>query len=189
MATSNTELVNLALIPLGKARISSLATDQGESAKICRDKWPEVRDAVLRGNDWRCLIKRTQLAREAAAPAFGYLYQYALPVDYFRMLNLSVTAAVWEIEGRVLLTDEETVSIRYIGYDTNTDPVALFDPLLTTALAARMAAEIAPALDSADRVAEMWALYDRKLAEAVRTGAVEKSRTVASCTALTTDVR
>lgn len=189
MASSNTELVNLALIGLGKARISSLATDQGESAKICRDKWPEVRDAVLRGNDWRCLIKRTSLAREAAVPAFGYLYQYALPTDYFRMLNLSVETAVWEIEGRVLLTDEETASIRYIGYDRAADPVGLFDSLLTSALVARMAAEIAPSLDAADREAEMWALHDRKISEAVRTGAIEKSRTVASCTAFTTDVR
>jgi hypothetical protein len=189
VANSNTELCNLALIELGQARITSLATDQNETAKLCRDKWPQVRDAVLRGADWRCLIKRTALAREAATPAFGYLYQYALPVDYFRMLSFSVEGAAWAIEGRLLLTDEESASIRYVGYDRAADPVALFDPLLTTVLVEQLAAMIAPSLKSADRVAELWALRHQAFSEAVRTGAVEVSRAIASCTSLTTSVR
>lgn len=209
MANSNTELCNLALIELGQARISSLASDQNESAKICRDKWPQVRDAVLRGAAWRCLIKRTALAREASAPAFGYLYQYTLPVDCFRVLSFSslntasstaiyedsvlaalqAKNALWAVEGRVLLTNEEAAYIQYVGYDRGADTVALFDPLLTTVLVCQLAATIAPSLSSADRVAELWALRHQAFSDAVRTGAVEASRAIASCTSLTTSVR
>jgi hypothetical protein len=189
VANSNTEICNLALIELGLERISSLANDQSEAAKICRDKWAEVRDAALRGGDWRCLIKRAQLAREAAAPAFGYLYQYALPVDYYRMLSFSVEGATWEIEGRLLLTDLESASIRYVGYDTAVDPVALFDPLLTTYLATMLAAKIAPSTKSASRKDDLLQEARDAFSEAIRTGAVETSRTIASCTSLTTGVR
>lgn len=189
MTASNTEICNLALIELGQERIASPETDQSEAAKICRDKWPEVRDAVLRSAAWRCLIKRVSLAREAAAPAFGYSYQYALPVDYFRMISFSVEGAAWTIEGKMLLSNEETAAIRYVGYDRTADPVVLFDPLLTAVLVAQLAAKIAPSLKSASRVAELWALRNRAFSEAVLTGAVETLPEAASCTALTTSVR
>lgn len=189
MATSNIELCNSALVLLGQEPISSLATDQSEAARLCRIKWPEVRDAVLRAAKWRCLIKRTELARLAAAPAFGFLYQYQLPPDCFLVLGLSVASAGWAIEGKVLLADEEQVFISYIAYDTAVDNVNTFDSLLTASIVARLAAEMAPSLKAADRFDNLWAAYERKMDDAKAAGAWEASRTIASCTALTTDVR
>lgn len=189
MASSNTEICNLALIELGQEPISSLASDQSEAARICRAKWPEVRDAVLRAGAWRCLTRRAALARLAEAPAFGYSYQYQLPTKCFRVLSVSPEGAVWTVEGRSLLTDEEEISIRYIEYDTGADSVSLFDPLLTAVIVAQLAATIAPSVKSASRVVELWGIRNQAMAEAKSVNAIETLPEVASCTALTTSVR
>jgi len=181
-------LCNSALILLGQELITSL-TEASEAARICRNKWPEVRDAVLREAKWRCLVKRAQLARLAEVPAFGFLYAYQLPTDCYLVLGLSVTTAAWGIEGKALLTDETAAFITYIGYDTYTDNVGLFDPLLSAAIVARLAAELAPSLKAADRFANLWAAYERKLDLAKAAGRWEAPAEVISVNAFTTDVR
>jgi hypothetical protein len=180
-------LCNAALILLGQETIVSL-TEASEAARLCRIKWPEVRDAVLRW-PWRCLVKRAHLARLADAPAFGYSYQYQLPTDYILMLTMSVDTAAWAIEGKALLTNEETAYITYIGYDTQVDNAGLFDSLLSAAIVARLAAELSPSLKAGDRFATLWEAYKQKLSEAKVAGTWEASRETVVVTTLTTGVR
>jgi hypothetical protein len=71
---------------------------------------------------------------------------------------------VFVIEGRKLLTDEDTVRIKYIARVT--DPQQ-YDALLIDALSARLASEIAYAATGSTSVSQLAdALYRDKLREA-----------------------
>lgn len=178
----------MALAALGLAPISSLATDLSQSGIHCRIKWPEVRDAVLRAAFWRCLMARTgPLAADAAAPAFGYTYRYALPAGCVQVMELSVDAD-WAIEDGWLLTDETLPYIRYVSYDKAADNVSRLDAHITTAIAAELAAKLAPGLKSALRVPVLVAIAKDALAEAKVFSAIEARPVTANPTALL-DVR
>lgn len=186
--SSPVNLCNSALVLLGQTPIVSL-DDDTDAARICRIKWPEVRDAVLRQHRWRCLTRRVQLARRPEPPAWGYLYAFDLPPDCFRVLEFHSpvqTAAIpaWTIGEHALLTDEPQAFIAYIGYDVREDNISLFDSTLYAALVARLAAEMCPPLKSADRFASLWAAYERKLDEAKAAGMLEASPVVHSCMTL-----
>ena len=188
MATSNTEICNMALAALGLAPISSLANDASQAGIHCRIKWPETRDEILRAAFWRCLMARTgPLAADAAAPAFGYDYRFALPSDCVRVMELSVDVD-WTVEGGFLLTSEELPYIRYISYDKAADQVVKFDAHLTTALAAELAAKLAPGLKSASRLPALVTLARDALANAKFLSAIEARPVQANPTALL-DVR
>ena len=204
MAASNTEICNLALKALGLDPISSLANDTSQAGIILRNTWEATRDAVLRSANWRCLLSRSaSLAREAAAPSFGYSYAYALPPDCVRVIGMSADSkyqydslgrrvpwpeAGWAVESNLLLTDETEAFILYVAYDKATDPVALFDGHMVTAIAAQLAAEIAPGLKTLVRVPQLVLIAKDKLAEAKVFSAIEARPVQASCTALL-DVR
>jgi hypothetical protein len=188
MATSNTEICNLALKALGLDPISSLATDTSQAGIILRNTWEATRDAILRAANWRCLLARSgSLAQEAAAPSFGFSYAYALPADCVRVMEMSVDAA-WEVEGGLLLTDEAEAYIRYVAYDKVADLVAKFDGHMVAAIVAQLAADIAPGLKTLSRVPQLVLIAKDKLAEAKVFSAIEARPVQASCSALL-DVR
>ena len=188
MPDSNTEICNLALKAIGLDPIASLATDTSQTGIVLRNTWEATRDAVLRAANWRCLLRREgPLAREAAAPAFGYSYAYALPVSYIRVVEMSVDAK-WEVEGRLLLTDESEAYIRFVGYDKPSDPVYLLDAHLVAAIVAQLAVNIAPGLKSKTMVAALEVIARDRLADAKLFSAIEKRPETANPTALL-DVR
>ncbi len=188
MLTSNTEICNLALKALGLDPISSLASDTSQAGIILRNTWEATRDAILRAANWRCLLARSgSLAREAAAPAFGYAYAFALPSDCVRVVEMSVDAA-WVREGSLLLTDESEAYILYVAYDTAADPVARLDGHLVKAIVAQLAVDIAPGLKSKSLVPQLEVIARDRLADAKLFSAIEARPVTASCTALL-DVR
>jgi len=89
-----------------------------------------------------------QKALTPLVPDNGYDHRYALPDDCLRVLNIVDSKEHWERVGGELFADEgDTVPIRYIRRVT--DP-AEFDPLLVSALVARLAVAISMEL-SKDR--------------------------------------
>lgn len=153
-----------ALTKLGAEPITSF-DDNSNRSKLCQAYYPNVRDAVLRAYPWNCAVLRASLARDAAAPTYGYSYRFALPVDPYCLRVLEVEDDVeHRIEGRYLLSDESSVKIKYIARVT--DP-GLFDALLSEAIECRMAAELAyPITRSPSLIQAMWGLYAEKLREA-----------------------
>ncbi|MGF1626285.1 MAG: hypothetical protein ACFCVH_15495 [Alphaproteobacteria bacterium] len=139
------EICNRALDKLGEAPIVSLADDV-KASRACARAFAPVRDAVLRDHPWNCAIRRTVLAAEAEAPAWGFARRFPLPADCLRVLAVAAEAegARWVVEGRAVLTDAAApLRIRYVRRLVDT---ALFDPLLAEALAARLAIELCEAL-------------------------------------------
>src|SRR5690606_7797987 len=113
MANNAVSICNMALGELGINAITSL--DQATAdARLCNRFYEQTRDEVLRAHPWNFAIKRVNLSAISTAPVFGWLYQYQLPSDYLRLIQLNgweedEQADRWEIEADKLLTDETTV--------------------------------------------------------------------------------
>lgn len=179
------DVANRALTKLGSARITSL-TDDVKAARSINSCFEDLRDDELRRNRWSFALKRTSLAALSDAPAFGYNYQYAVPVDFLRIdmvdnrfpdvvLDNYIGAEYldWVLEGNVILTDiDAPLKLRYIA--TITDPTQ-WDENFREALACRLAAEVAEDLTQSAPKREMaWKEYDRAIRSAVRTNAIER---------------
>lgn len=182
---SEIQVANRALTKLGAARIISFDDDnkQGRAIKSC---FYDLRDDELRAHRWSFAMKRTTLAADADAPAYGYKYQYTLPADFLRldMVNDRYPSAImdnyigaeyndWTIEGGKILTDDSgEMKLRYIARVT--EPNA-WDVNFREALSCRIAAELAEDLTQSNQKRQLaWDEYKRAITQAVRTNAIEK---------------
>lgn len=158
------ELCSNALAELGEDTITSL-TDDTPRARLCNRFYPSTRDAVLRAHPWNCATARQSLAQLAAAPDWGFLFQYTLPTDPFclRVLQMSDIKQKFKIEGRNLLTDATTAKILFIKRVVDPNE---FDVSLYNALQWRMSARLAiPITGQRSVAADMFALYERVISE------------------------
>lgn len=183
MSSSETLIANRALTKLGEARILTLA-DDSNPGRVLNSMYAAVRDAELRRYRWKFAIKRDSLVALAAAPAWGYLYQYPLPSDYLALIQVndiyirpaSKAAAPWSVEsnddGLVLLTDlQAPLKIRYVKRIEN---AGAFDPLFVEVLACALALEACEALTQSDtKLKARRDGYTYALSEAVRADAIE----------------
>lgn len=191
MAESEVDLCNAALALVGGPEISAL-TDTIPAAGLVRRLYARTRDHVLRAGAWNFATRRVSLVASVATPAYEYAYQFPLPTDPYclRVLGTSLEpsddTSLWRVEGRVLVTDDSAVSIRYLARVTD---VGTFDSMFETALIYKLAQGIAEALSSKTSMgAAMRELYERELKEARTVDAQESSpRRAASRTLL--DVR
>lgn len=175
--SGETHICNRAL-RLARAETLLSLEDDSETARACRALLPELRDEVLRAYPWNFAMARAKLADAEPVPLWGFAHAYPLPEDPYCLRVWSLEGeltsgdVVWRIEGRRLVTDlAPPVSILFIARIVDT---ALFDPLFTTALAARMAAELAyPLTGSSAKEENAWRLYERSLSEAKRIDAQE----------------
>lgn len=177
------DICNEAMDLLGAATITAL-TENSKEARLCNRRFETVRDAVLRSHPWNTAISRAEIARDSAAPAFGFSYQYTLPTDPYCLRVLSFwnsnvdseiaaydSQVMYKIEGRKILSDEGTCKITYIGRITDTEQ---YDAMLSNTIAHRLAAETAYAITGSTTVAQqMQALYEQRLREARSMDAME----------------
>ena len=177
------DICNEAMDLLGAATITSL-DENSKEARLCNRRYETVRDSVLRAHPWNIAITRKQLAKDSAAPAFGFASQFTLPTDPYclRVMSLHTsnvdenvapydTQTMFKIEGRKVLTNEDTCRIVYIGRITDTEQ---YDSLLSSTVATKLAAETAYAITGSMNVSQqMMALYEARLREARSMDAME----------------
>ncbi|MEF2230883.1 MAG: hypothetical protein V3571_08140 [Pseudodesulfovibrio sp.] len=168
MASSVIEICNNALLDLGEDAIMSLA-DGSKAAALCNHRWPAVRDAVLRTHPWNCAMAQAELAAAVAAPLWKWEFQYALPTDFLRIIAIVARDGApvndWEIQGGIILCNEDAPL--FISYVRREPDPGKYDPLLTEALSARLAATLAYPLTGSTSLAQAyWDIYQKKLAEA-----------------------
>lgn len=183
MALSEVNICNMALLGLGKDRINNL-TDGNDRASACLEFYEPTRDALIRAFPWDFAKARKTLAPLAAAPDWGYAYQFQLPtqpkclrvlmVNGDREANGSDNYGVtWVREGDKLLTDEATVKLLYLQQIT--DPTK-FDALFYSLLAKRLERDIAytvtKSVSKAQKAAEAYEVAEL---EAFNTGSFESS--------------
>jgi hypothetical protein len=137
---SVTDICNLALGRIGAEAITDINQLNNVRATICKRFYEQARDAILREHPWNCATSRAALTALSAAPAFGYEYQYQLPIDCLRVIQMEYKDDSFRIEGRLLLTDSDQCNILYIK---KTNDTAVLDPLIIDSIAAKLAAMIA----------------------------------------------
>ncbi len=134
MATSNTKICNQGLGVIGTKRINDFSdTTEGSPQAIqCRLHFEQTRDAFTRSHLWRFASDRATLVQDATDPDFEWDNQFILPNDFLRMKSIyegrrsNLNLRSYALEGKLLLTNESSMSIRYIKRVT--DPTE-FDPL------------------------------------------------------------
>tara|TARA_R100001440_G_scaffold650_2_gene2032 strand:- start:60 stop:638 length:579 start_codon:yes stop_codon:yes gene_type:complete len=161
------DICNSALNMLGASTIIDL-TENSKNARLCNQRYELVRDAVFRSHPWNCLQKRIELAKDTTSPVFEFSNAYTLPADSLRILrsensNLSNNEK-FRIEGKKLLSDEDTMKVLYVAKITDTTQ---YDTLLIETLSARLAAELCyPITQSSTLMDRMFGIFENKLKEA-----------------------
>ena len=177
------DICNEAMDLLGAATITSL-TENSKEARLCNRRFETVRDAVLRAHPWNAAIARADLAQDSATPAFGFNFQYTLPNDPYCLRVLSFwnvnvdneltpydSQVMYKIEGRKILSNEETCKIIYVSRVTDTEQ---YDALLSSTIAHRLASETAYAITGSNSIAQqMFSLYETRIREARSMDAME----------------
>ena len=183
------DIVNNALNILGASTISSI-TEDTKNARICNQRFENVRNRVFRSHPWNCLIKRVQLAQNSTAPVIEYTYAYALPSDFLRVLKIhngttdSVASDMpYKVEGKNIITDEATVYLVYVSKDTDPNN---YDSYLYEVLAYQLAADMAYGItNNATLAKNLLVDADEKLRESRFVDAVENSTDTVEATEFT----
>ena len=155
--SNETPVCNIALGILKADPIINYDTDVTVRSNWCRQFFPTTRDAVLRAYPYGFSIVRAALAADPAAPVFGFYVKFGLPANPWclRVLELDDKDLDWKVEGRFLVCNNSTVSIRYISRVADMN---LYDPMCIQAIATRLAAVLSkPITGSSD--AGLWQLY------------------------------
>lgn len=147
---STVSICNMALTALGAARITDI-TEDSENARRLNAIYQDIKDEVLMSHPWNFAIKRATLAALSAVPEWEYDAQFQLPSDCIRVLNTDDDSLEYKIEGRVIVTNGTSLKIRYIA---RIDDPAQFSPGFVTALAERLAAELAYPVTSSTSLRE-----------------------------------
>lgn len=183
--SSQVEIANRALTKLGAARIISFGDDNKQSRSV-QSMFPIVRDAELRAHIWSFAVKRVSLAALTSTPDWGYSFQYELPSDCLRLIQVNdsfqgpdmsnyrnASTAEYMLEGNKILTDYVApLKIRYIA---RTVDITQWDATFIEAFACRLAAEMAEDLTQSNQKKDAaWQEYRQALSVAIRSGAVEQ---------------
>lgn len=166
MPVTQLTVCNSALIKIGSDRISSITQDT-RAAVLLNAIWSQTLDSVLRAHPWNFAITRAELAPTSDEPAFEWDYEYDLPSDCLRVLDLmdgNDEDIEFVIEDQKILTNESTIYARYIY--RNDDPSS-WDACFAEALAWRLAKEVVMSLSGNAALVEVCdKAYMKQLAEA-----------------------
>ncbi len=181
---SQIAIANRALTKVGEARILSMSDDV-EAARVVDSLWDIVRDAEFRIRKWKFTLARASLAALVSVPDWGFDYEYQLPADCLRVLQVgeyypggslsdyrNADESEWKVEGRKILTNEAApLKIRYIARIEDT---GAWDSAFTEAFACRLAAEVVERLTQSNTKKETaWGEYKQAVAMAIRADAIE----------------
>ena len=157
------DICNGALNQLGATTILSL-TEDSKNARLCNQRYTQVRDGVFRSHPWNCLQKRIELAADTTAPAWGFSYAYTLPSDCLRLLRILDYDSNYKVEGRKILSNTSSMKILYVARVTDPNE---YDELLRETLSAALGADIAFGITSNNQTSQnMYQLFQDKLRDA-----------------------
>ncbi|TXI93648.1 MAG: hypothetical protein E6Q33_02735 [Neisseriales bacterium] len=185
---SETDILNGALIHIGEQTVLT-ADDTTNAGRKFIQIYPTARDALLRAHSWNFAITRASLAALADAPDWGYQYQYQLPSDCLKLVQVNdyalninngfynqTTTSAYKLEGKKILTNfEAPLKIRYVQRVTDT---SMFDDSFVEMLSIKIAMKLVEFLknDSAmlDRLGQ---LHKEAKRDALKANAIEKAPT------------
>jgi len=169
--SSEVEICNEALTAIGENIILSLE-DNIKTARLCKLKYANKRDYLLRRYIWNFATKRATLSSDVETPEFEFDAQFTLPTDCIQFRELYPNGITYSIEDNKILCGESVLYIKYTSRVTDTNKM---DPIFRETLSALLAKELAvPLADSATLYSRMDELFEVKLAEAKFAGSIEQ---------------
>lgn len=157
---SDVEIVNSALRKVGADTITSL-NDGSDNANVALNLYSIHRDNLLRYHTWNFATKRKKLAQSATSPPYQWDYQYPVPSDFLRILEVhdntdGLGAVRYKMEhddtdGTVIRTHANELWLTYIFgvTDPNRMPIDFRE-----ALALSLASEFATAIQNSNTLSE-----------------------------------
>jgi hypothetical protein len=141
---TKTEICNLALKRIGAKRITNFDTDQIQEAQECRLFYQHTVNSMLSMFDWPFARARQSLSESTDTPAFEWDHRYVLPNDF---LSFRAVYPVYDeddiedrpvIEGNYLLTNEDSVDLKYTKKCDESEFTDLFIEVLALQLALKL---------------------------------------------------
>lgn len=140
MASSSTQIANLALGKISGYRIEALTDTDDEAARKCNEFYGQARDFVTEAGVWRHAKKTLQLEETTNDRPDDYDYAYVRPSDCLKLWYLLPYNAgfdpIWpvrfETEGDVIYSDENLARGVYVRQVTD---VTKYPPSFTDAIA------------------------------------------------------
>lgn len=139
---SEVGIASAASLHLGRDQIADFGDLEDANAQIFRERYPSVRDALLRSYPWNFAMRFASLAgSKLPAPQFGFTYRYILPSGG----NLPYCLRLWRVDGDahyavrgryVYTTHAPPLSISYVARVENTEE---FDPIFAELLSIDLA--------------------------------------------------
>jgi hypothetical protein len=167
---SETGICNAGLIKLGESTITSLS-DSSKAARLCNERYAELRDLLLRDHLWQFAIKRLELAQSTTAPIFNWDYAYPLPSDCIRIIEPDIKDFPFKVEGNNIITNESAVYLKYIARVTDPND---FSVSFRECLSLKIAWELAvPLTDNQQLAKEMENRFAVALGNAKAVGSIE----------------
>lgn len=150
---NETSICKQALGRIGASQIDDVETDTSPPAIQCRLHYEQTRDSLLRSYSWRFASGRETLTQDTDTPDFEWDFQYPLPDDFKYLKSIyegrfsSINFRNISLEGNLLLTNEDTMEIRYIKKVTD---VSEFDSLFIEVLVLLLADKLIGPLAGGD---------------------------------------
>ena len=154
MAT-DTDIANGALVRLGQRLILDI-DEVSKEARVCKQRLPLVKLALLEMHPWSFATKRVVLTPDTVEPAHTYENQFSLPTDFLRFANDKRTEEddEFKVESGKILSQHETLSIRYIQ---SAPEIRWWTPLAVNACSLYLAWDICYFLVEANNLREqLW---------------------------------
>lgn len=182
MASSVTQIANLALAHLGQFRLNNISSDDGAEARWCNELYPHARDFVTEQPDiiWRHAKRTLTLEETDNDREDDFEYAYVRPSDCFSFRYILSETGAWdprypirfECEGDTVYTDEQTARGVYVRQITD---VTKFVPSFTDAVAWYLAHLLCVPLRMENGlIGTTLSGYSNALAKAVACGAAEQ---------------
>lgn len=171
-------ICNQAIARTGNSATIAALTEASVAARQCNAHWEQVRDEVLQAFPWGCSTKRVDLSLIDEELVTNWQYCYSYPSDALRIFAIvspasrnpsledSIPFEIATHSGlKVVLSNEAGAEAIYAWRQTD---AAQYPPLLVKAMAAVLAARIAPAIGKAEMVQALEAAAQRALHEAAQ---------------------
>jgi len=164
-------ICNVALRRINAQTITAL-TEGTKNANACNDLYPNAHEALLRVHTWNFAMSRAALSPLEAGPVFGFARAFQLPADFIRAVGVA-SGATYRLEGNRLLSDEGTVSLRYVRRE---DDPNVMSADFRDVLSLRLAADLGTAIANSRTLREaMTREYEQVLLAAKSADAIEDS--------------
>lgn len=113
-------LCNSALMRCGAEQITTLA-DTSKRGLAVVTQYENTLKEMLNDSPWNFAIKRVNIVQDVATPLFAHSFQYELPTDCIRVLELECKVPYRVESGFIVCDQEGSINVKYVWYNQDVE--------------------------------------------------------------------